>query len=1382
MLNQNRNLAILLKKLPASTCGWINPYLSVLILLSFSAATDSKGDDLPQLPDGFTVDVVAREPMVSNPCVMAFDRQGRICVAQGPQWRAPEPNTPGDRIDILLDRDGDGIADGIKTFAEGFNSVQGIAWYGDDLWVANSPDLTVVRDTDGDDQADVYIKIYTGLGNLEHSLHGLNFGPDGKLYMSKGNSKGYNRLDQLAPKAFRELWGLQSPKGAPDYTPVQVDSKETYQRAYHTPQDDWGQQGGILRCDPYGPGDDIDEMGKNLEIVSRGFRNPWDICFDSEFNWLGTDNDQTEGDKVYAPFFGAHYGWGHPWSFHWKGIGHLPTVPISMPLYEGSGAGVIHYQSNHFPPEYQGMFFVNDWMRREVYLFKPEWKGAHLRHTGGASPPVFAHAEGGRSLPSSSGRVFDPTDIEVGPDGALYILSWGHGYGGTIEKGKQIDAGRVYRIRHTTRPLQNWDSWLAAKSLAERSCEDLLRAMGSSIPAWRVNAQRELLTRGEESIAFLEDALAGELTTSEQTWASWTLGRLSPERLLKLVSTRLDDFNLHQQALRVIAQQRPSLLDDLLQWDSSNARLRHETIQAVWQSQRKDLTTPLIDALARESDRIVFYSAWNAMADLLSVTELKTHLSDRRAKVRLGALLGLFLTDSLAPSEVIPFRTDASPEVAKLVEHWLEKTGNGKPLITLTPEPGSYQQAVVVEVRSNLPRSTIKYTRDGSVPAMTSESVNGPITLENDTQLRFGVFKNRVQAGATIDADYKIRRGRKYTHRKFIAELNSDSGLRYEMDWAGLQVGKRHYTDRNYRIRQIPPELIGLPFIRTANQDDRRLADRLVAFQSNEPVEVLLAVDSRNPETLKWMNVGQPSGFVDTGLQLTTDDPVFKIYSKTFPPGVISLGPNINRAKDSRRGNYIVIFRREILKAPMNNQKVTVESVLEAMPNAVAERGREIFLHPQGAGCFKCHQFDGVGQVLGPDLSDIGDRAKDPKVLIESILLPSKVITEGFAVQKVLTTDGRILSGAVIEETGRSLKLADSEGNLTLVSKDEIEERIGTKVSPMPQGFGEMMNAQQVADLTAWLMTQKRVGDLSGFWLKDTEDSLEIHLRKQKIATYLKRHDQLTRRALVNVTTPSGIQVTRNFPPRLPEDLDPGYKGEAGMIHPVMHPGIWLGFGDVSGNDYWRLQSRVAFNGYHQPPEADRNHASFTAINRFLDKGEQTEVCQELTHYRFEIIPQGLLILIHAQYSSDQHDFYFGDQEESGLAVRVASPLRVQGGEGTIVNSHGDLNGAKVWGKEADWFDYHGTIEGRQVGVMVVPGTQNRRDSWLHARDYGVVVTNPFPKQPRERREPFIKTPVAKNESFKLSYGVVIHELPEGQPLDRKEIHQHVVARLNQGL
>ena len=58
----------------------------------------------------------------------------------------------------------------------------------------------------------------------------------------------------------------------------------------------------------------------------------------------------------------------------------------------------------------------------------------------GQSTRRFAHAEGGRTLPISEGQLFDPTDIEVGPDGCLYILSWGHEYGGELDvlRGDQL--------------------------------------------------------------------------------------------------------------------------------------------------------------------------------------------------------------------------------------------------------------------------------------------------------------------------------------------------------------------------------------------------------------------------------------------------------------------------------------------------------------------------------------------------------------------------------------------------------------------------------------------------------------------------------------------------------------------------------------------------------------------------------------------------------------------------------------------------------------------------------------------------------------------------------------------------------------------------------
>ena len=78
----------------------------------------------------------------------------------------PSKETPPDYIKILHDEDEDGVAEKVTTFAEGFNNIQALAWKGDELWVANAPDLTVLRDTDGDLVADEYELIYTGLGHL----------------------------------------------------------------------------------------------------------------------------------------------------------------------------------------------------------------------------------------------------------------------------------------------------------------------------------------------------------------------------------------------------------------------------------------------------------------------------------------------------------------------------------------------------------------------------------------------------------------------------------------------------------------------------------------------------------------------------------------------------------------------------------------------------------------------------------------------------------------------------------------------------------------------------------------------------------------------------------------------------------------------------------------------------------------------------------------------------------------------------------------------------------------------------------------------------------------------------------------------------------------
>ena len=609
------------------------------VLIYFTCNQLKADNSFPIVPDDFSVSLFAQEPLVRNPCAITFDKQGRLCVGMGPQYRKPKPETKGDSVWIILDEDGDNKADSRIEFASGFNSIQGLAWKGNDLWVANAPDLTLVRDTNNDDIADEYVKVFTDLGNLEHGLHGLNFGPDGKLYMSKGNSKGLTILpDKIAPQPFRELWGVSTPLNTPIKPESVTSNRKNYKKSYHHPSDDWGVTGGILRCD---------DDGNNLEIVSRGFRNPWDICFDDGFNWLGTDNDQTMGDKIFAPFFGAHFGWGHAWSYDWKGDKHLPTAPSSGPLFEGSGAGIIYCNVPSYPEKYRNIFLINDWLNRETYIFKPEWKGAWRFSEVSKLIPI-ASAGTGRSMPLSKGRSFDPVDIEIGPDKAVWISSWGRQYGAHYEDGKLANEGRIYRIwPKKIRPKNNANKH-RLKNIKQWSLNELMADLGSHLPVWRTNAQEELIKRGHQTLDLLQTNLEKDSKNkSLETWTAWTIGRIKK-------SHELSEKNLNQkiQSIRIQTHNKIINPDFHKYFNHPNARIRHEAVMAIRQLKKSEYVGRLKNLGKIEKDRIVFYSIWGALMELCSDDDLKNMVNEEAPGLRLAALLALLEKDNL-PNELI---------------------------------------------------------------------------------------------------------------------------------------------------------------------------------------------------------------------------------------------------------------------------------------------------------------------------------------------------------------------------------------------------------------------------------------------------------------------------------------------------------------------------------------------------------------------------------------------------------------------------------------------------------------------------------------------------------------------------------------------------------
>jgi putative heme-binding domain-containing protein len=123
-------------------------------------------------------------------------------------------------------------------------------------------------------------------------------------------------------------------------------------------------------------------------------------------------------------------------------------------------------------------------------------------------------------------------------------------------------------------------------------------------------------------------------------------------------------------------------------------------------------------------------------------------------------------------------------------------------------------------------------------------------------------------------------------------------------------------------------------------------------------------------------------------------------------------------------------------------------------------------------GCVQCHRFGGEGGNVGPDLTGVGKRVA-ANALLESILLPSKVIAEEYATHAFETDDGRVVTGRIEREDDRTVvvrPMGDAEP-LREIAKDQIVERRRLDRSNMPAGIVDVLEKEQVLDLLAYLLT-----------------------------------------------------------------------------------------------------------------------------------------------------------------------------------------------------------------------------------------------------------------------------------------------------------------------
>ncbi|MBW7866356.1 MAG: hypothetical protein GX580_07440 [Candidatus Hydrogenedens sp.] len=300
--------------------------------------------------------------------------------------------------------------------------------------------------------------------------------------------------------------------------------------------------------------------------------------------------------------------------------------------------------------------------------------------------------------------------------------------------------------------------------------------------------------------------------------------------------------------------------------------------------------------------------------------------------------------------------------------------------------------------------------------------------------------------------------------------------------------------------------------------------------------------------------------------------------------------------------------------------------------------------------------------------------------------------------------------------------------------------------------------------------------DASAVAFQETPGQLTILVGGRPFAEYVYADKAVPRPFFCRVTAPDGTQVTRNYPP------DP-VADKGNDDHEGFHPGIWLAFGDLGGADFWRNKARVRHDGFINAPKGG-DAGAFTVRNVYETTDAPPRViCEETCTYTVRPEGAGIWLVSESTFQTTLAGVAFGDQEEMGFGVRMATPLTVKHGNGVLLNSLGGENERDTWGKAADWCAFSGMAGDHRAGVMLMASPKNFRPSWHHNRDYGLMVANPFGKKsmtaPKDRDVTEDSTPLPAGEPLTLGFAVFVFSTDSGAHPDYSALHAAYAAGLN---
>ena len=962
-------------------------------------------------PVGFEVKLFAREPQFGGkPLCLNWDERGRLWVGVSvdyPNERQPE-GKGRDKILILEDADGDGMADLVTEFADKLSIPTSIAFYRGGVIIHQAPDTLYLKDTDGDGVADVRKVLFTGwhTNDTHAGPSNLHYGHDNWFYGLVGYA-GFDGTIGGERHSFRTGF-------------------------YRFKMEDAAEEPRVAK----------------FEFLRNTNNNSWGVGFSEEGILFGSTANGNP--SVHLPIPNRYYEAVRGWSSSVLGgiAGNAPMHPITDKVRQvdwhghfTAAAGHALYTARTYPQEYWNRAaFITEPTGHLVAAFQIQPDGGSFR------------SHNAWNLLASDDEWTSPVAAEVGPDGHVWVIDWYNfivqhnptpqgyktGKGNAYETPlRDKQHGRIYRVVYTgAKPGK-------PTTLKDATPQQLVAALAHDNMFWRKHAQRLLVERGQPDVrrdlhALIQHPGVDKIGQNPgAVHALWTLHALR-ER-----GTR-DPLDL------------PVLLEGLRH---PAAGVRRAAVMVLPREDAAAVSL-LLGLVTREPDPQV------RLAALLTVAELPP--SAEGANLVLAALaeehnhtdpwLADALTsaaarhDSYFLSGLESRKLPAHSRVAGVVERVADHHARGGPAQTVGRLLGQVPamdpllcHALLAGLVRGWPRDLAARLDDAEeralvklLPALPPEDRNQLVMLG----MRLG-SKGMAQYAGEIT-------------KSFLAQVRDEKAA----DKSRLAAAGQLIDFRKADV-EIVKELLEMLTPRTAPEFARGLVVAAGRSESPAAAAVLLERLPALTPAVRPVVLQALLGRADwTGTLLDAIDKGTVLMADLSLEQKQALSGHPNK-KLAARAKQLLARGGGLPSA--DREKVVAEWRHTAEKTGDAAKGKAVYKEH----CAKCHVHGVEGTKIGPDLTGM---AVHPKAeLLVNILDPSRDVEGNYRQYLVATRDGRVLTGLLASESKTAVELIDTEGKKHSVQRDEIEELKATAKSLMPEGFEKQLKPDDVTDLLEFL-------------------------------------------------------------------------------------------------------------------------------------------------------------------------------------------------------------------------------------------------------------------------------------------------------------------------